>query len=159
MQIPYSAVERQWYACRFAGGAPLVCKQLELDGIQCYRTRFAPGIVFLRCTRAYADALVRDHWGSVFFYRNAKHTEPEPINDRIMANFVLVTSASDELIPLGEVSEELLRGDRVRVTEGLFKDAEGVVKRVKGSRRLIVAIEGITAVATCYIRPDYLKKI
>ena len=44
-------------------------------------------------------------------------------------------------------------GDKVRVTGGPFKGAEGYIKRIRGNRRLVVALEGIIAVATTYI-PD-----
>ena len=76
-----------------------------------------------------------------------------------MNNFILVTSVSDDIIPLGEVSQELLKGDRVRVTGGLFEGAEGVVKRIKGDHRLVVSINSFVAVATCFIKPEFLEKI
>ena len=50
-------------------------------------------------------------------------------------------------------------GDRVRVTEGIFKGAEGYIRRIKGNRRLVVSIEGIVAVATSYIPGCFLQKI
>lgn len=46
-----------------------------------------------------------------------------------------------------------------RVTEGVFKGAEGYIRRVKGNRRLIVSIEGVVAVATTYIPGCFLEKI
>jgi ribosomal protein L24 len=50
-------------------------------------------------------------------------------------------------------------GDRVVVTGGPFKGAEGHIKRIKRDRRLVVTIPGIVAVATAYIHPDLLKKV
>lgn len=62
---------------------------------------------------------------------------------------MLVTSTGDPgLEYLGEEPSDLRSGDRVRVTEGPFKGAEGYIKRIKGNRRLIVSIEGVVAVAT-----------
>jgi len=49
--------------------------------------------------------------------------------------------------------------DRVRVIDGEFKGAEGYIKRIKGNRRLVVAIEGVVAVATAYIPSCYLEKV
>lgn len=70
---------------------------------------------------------------------------------------MLVTSTDDPgLEYLLEAPAELRRGDRVRVTEGVFK-AEGYIRRVKGNRRLIVSIEGVVAVATTYIPGCFLK--
>ena len=151
--------QSHWYAARLTASAALFFKRLAHDGIHSYRTKFAPGIVFLRCTAGYASQLLSDYWGKLYFYLNPEHKHPEPIPERQMNNFILVTSVSDDLIPLGEVTPELLKGDRVRVTGGLFEGAEGVIKRIKGDHRLIVSIDCFTAVATCFIRPDFLEKV
>ena len=45
------------------------------------------------------------------------------------------------------------------VTDGPFKGAEGCIHRIKGNRRLIVAIQGVCAVATAYIPQCFLRKI
>ena len=42
---------------------------------------------------------------------------------------------------------------------GVFEGAEGVLVRVKGDRRVVVAIEGLVAVATTFIHPSMLEKI
>ena len=47
----------------------------------------------------------------------------------------------------------------VRVTEGPFRGAEGYVKRIRRDRRLLVSIEGIVAVATAFIEPQFLEEI
>lgn len=148
-----------WYAVRIHSGVSLIEKRISLDGVRSYRTRFAGNIVFLRCTAAYASLLIGDYWGRIFFYLDSKHGAPEAIDDKEMNNFMLVTGASDDLIPLGEVTREFLSGERVRVTAGVFKGAEGVIKRIKGDRRLVVSINCCTAVATCHIRPEFLEKV
>ena len=48
---------------------------------------------------------------------------------------------------------------RDRVTGGPFKGAEGYIKRIRGNRRLVVALEGIIAVATTYIPGRFLEKM
>lgn len=151
--------QSHWYAARIIAGNAIITKQLALDGIHCYRTKYAPGILFMRSTPSYVSRLILSYYGRIYFYLNPEHKHPAPIPDREMNNFILVTSVSDELIPLGEVTPEFLKGDRVRVTGGLFSGAEGVVKRIKGDRRLIVSIDCFTAVATCYIRPEFLEKV
>ena len=60
---------------------------------------------------------------------------------------------------LGDDRPEYHMGDRVVVTQGPFKGAEGHIKRIKKDRRLVVTIPGVVAVATAYIPPDFLKKI
>ncbi len=149
----------RWYAARIISSVHSIANRLTREGIHCYRTKFAPGIVFMRCTAQFTSDLLSEFWGKIYFYLDPKHKFPEPIPEKEMNNFILVTSVSDDLIPLGEVTPELIKGDRVRVTEGLFEGAEGVVKRIKGDRRLVVSINCFTAVATCFIRPEFLEKI
>lgn len=148
-----------WYAARLIASPALFFKRLAHDGIHSYRTKFAPGIVFLRCTAGYASQLLSDYWGKLYFYLDTEHKLPAPISEKEMNNFILVTSVSDEIIPLSDVTEEFLKGDRVRVTAGLFEGAEGVVKRIKGDHRLVVSINSFVAVATCFIKPEFLEKI
>lgn len=151
--------EKHWFAARIVGGDALVSKRLALDGILCYRTAYAPGILFLRCTPLYASGILSEFWGKTYFYLDPERKAPAPIPEKEMNNFILVTSVSDELLILDEVTPDFLKGDRVRVTGGLFEGAEGVIKRIKGDRRLVVSIDCFTAVATCFIRPEFLEKI
>lgn len=51
------------------------------------------------------------------------------------------------------------RATRSGVTGGPFKGAEGYIKRIRGNRRLVVALEGIIAVATTYIPGRFLEKM
>lgn len=148
-----------WYAARIISSSALFLKRLAVDGIHSYRTKFAPGIVFMRCTAGYSSQLISDYWGKLYFYLTPDHKLPAPISEKEMNNFILVTSVSDELFPLEEVTPEFLHGDRVRVTGGLFEGVEGIIKRIKGDRRLIVSIDCFTAVATCFIRSEFLEKI
>lgn len=77
-----------------------------------------------------------------------------------MNSFILVTSIEDkgmELLPEGTVEYQV--GDHVRVVDGVFKGAEGYVKRIQGRKRLIVSIEGIAVVATSYIPRSFLESI
>ena len=51
------------------------------------------------------------------------------------------------------------KGSKVRVKEGQLKGAEGYIKRIRKDRRLLVAIEGVIAVATSYIPPENLEPV
>ncbi len=149
----------QWYAARIIGSDAIITKRLAYDGIHCYRTKFAPGVIFMRCTMSFATGLLSEFWGKIYFYLNPERKHPAPIQEKEMNNFILVTSVTGDLINLSDVTEEFLKGDRVRVTAGLFEGAEGVVKRIKGHRRLVVSINSFVAVATCHIAPEFLEKI
>lgn len=139
---------------------PLVKSIVQRDGIKSYIAPVVSNILFIHCTRRYIDTLIECCPGSLFFYRNPERTEPQVINEKQMRNFMLVTSAPEDcLIALDEVDREFLQGQRVRVTGGIFEGAEGVVKRIKGDRRLVVSITGIACVATCFIPPSLLEPI
>lgn len=94
-----------------------------------------------------------------FIYKNALRKEYARIPDNQMSAFRLVTARGSE--GLGFYSDDehthYKEGGRVRVIGGPFKGAEGYIKRIKRDRRLLVNIEGIVAVVTSYIDPQYLE--
>lgn len=51
------------------------------------------------------------------------------------------------------------KGDRVRITGGVFEGVEGIFVRVKGDRRVVVSIQGVMAVATTFIHPSLIVPI
>ena len=139
---------------------PRVRSVVQRDCVKTYIAPVVPNLLFICCTRKYIETLILNCPGSLYFYRDPERMEPQPIDERQMRNFMLVTSAPEDcLIHLDEVSCDFLLGQRVRVTGGIFQGAEGVVRRIKGDRRLIVSINGITCVATCFIHPALLEPI
>ena len=117
-------------------------------------------LMFMRCNEAEASELQKSLMGEVMVYRNRGERQPAAIPDNQMQMFIRVTSIDDlGMEYLGEVNEEWATGDRVRVTGGIFQGAEGYIKRIKGNHRLVVAIEGVIAVATSYIPTCFLEKV
>ena len=51
------------------------------------------------------------------------------------------------------------KGERVRVTGGIFEGVEGEFIRVKNDRRVVVSIRGVMAVATTFIHPSLIEPI
>ena len=87
---------------------------------------------------------------------------PGRIPDREMDIFRIATSLAStdpDAMYLGSDTEKLCTGDRVRVTDGLYKGTEGYVKRVRHARKVLVAIKGVAVVALSNIPLDYLEKI
>ena len=77
-----------------------------------------------------------------------------------MRVFMLVTSVDDDKLQYLDVdSVNYKEGQRVRVLDGPYKDCVGYIKRIKGNRRLLVAVEGLALVATSYIPSVFLEKI
>lgn len=117
-------------------------------------------LAFVRCTTPEASMLQDELNGMAMLYTNRGDKEPAPIPDDQMQRFISVTSVDDlGMEYLGDVSSEWTTGKRVRVIDGIFKGTEGYIKRIKGNNRLVVAIEGIVAVATSYIPTCFLEII
>ena len=125
---------------------------VERGGVKKYvRKPIISSLLFFYSTEKQALALQQKLTDRVLLY-----TIPE----REMKIFMLVTSSGEKgLDYFGDVPMEYSTGERVLVTDGPFKGAEGCIHRIKGNRRLIVAIQGVCAVATAYIPQCFLRKI
>ena len=77
-------------------------------------------------------------------------------------NFIAVAANIDEpVIFLSPEEVALSKGDKVRIKDGVFMGVEGTFMRVKNTRdrRVVVKIDGITAVATASIPSALVEKI
>lgn len=149
-----------WFVARIINNRQYVLDTVAGDGTQTYITSVVPNLLFIKSTMLYVRQLATRCAGMLFFYRDAERKNPGIIDEKQMRNFMLVTSApEDSLIYLGEVTHNFLKGQKVRVTGGIFEGAEGVVKRIKGDRRLIVNISGVACVATTFIHPSLLEPL
>jgi transcription antitermination factor NusG len=91
---------------------------------------------------------------------NKATKNPIIVPDKAMADFIQISKVmADEVLYLQDVTSKLQAGQKVRVKEGPFKGIEGVVIRVKRSRRVVVDFPGLLAVATSYIDPRELELI
>lgn len=82
------------------------------------------------------------------------------VPDRQMAQFMAVASAeNDKLIYLIPEEINLAKGTKVRIIGGAFNNVEGIFVKVKGgrSRRVVLLVEGVTAVALTEVSPDLLE--
>ena len=95
------------------------------------------------------------------YYTDPETRKPGVIRDVEMRSFILVTSADAgrNVRYFGADAPEYHTGDRVRVIDGIYKGAEGYIKRIKKDRKLIVTVTGVAVVAVSYIHPDFLEKI
>ncbi|MBQ7269436.1 MAG: UpxY family transcription antiterminator [Bacteroidales bacterium] len=119
-----------------------------------------PSLLFVKCTADWLKEQRREDRVPFMVYHRAESYEPRAIPELEMQMFMMVTSTRDrDLLFLGGDKALWHQGDRVRVTDGVFKGAEGIVKRIKKDRRLIVTVNGVAAVATSYIHPSFLEKI
>jgi transcription antitermination factor NusG len=75
-----------------------------------------------------------------------------------MEDFIKVSLVmSDDILYLRDITSKLREGQKVRVIDGPFKGVEGTVVRIKRSRRIVVELPGMLAIATTYVSPQQLE--
>ena len=77
-----------------------------------------------------------------------------------MEDFIKVASTVDEdLIYLTEISTKLREGQTVKVRSGAFAGVTGKIVRIKKSRRIMVELPGMLAVASTFVNPGNVEII
>lgn len=152
-----------WYAVKIYTDRPIILKYMESKHIETYVPMMngkpiLGSILFLHCSEETILKAKSDWFRQLIVYRDAKREKPQAIPDDEMENFRMVLNIKNQdFIPIEITDKTFLEGQKVRVTDGLLKGAVGIVKRIKGDRRLVVSISGIAAVATVYVGPDFLE--
>ena len=156
--------EECWYALKvFYNRVFELEKQLSQEGVRSYipllhedtvagdkkirkRKPAVSSLMFIRQSEHYLLELQDRMKASCPFmaYFDRETKKPAVIPDREMELFMQITSA--------DTSD-------LEYFSGPFKGAEGYIKRIRGNRRLVVALEGIIAVATTYIPGRFLEKM
>lgn len=96
----------------------------------------------------------------VHFYWDKATRMPLVVPEKAMEDFIKVSSTMDEdLIYLTQINPKLREGQAVRVRNGSFAGVEGRIVRIRKSRRILVEIPGMLAVATTYVRPEILELV
>ena len=123
-------------------------------------------MIFVRDTRERIIALKQmPGYEPLRFYTRPSVTlknrrEIFPIPDKQMQDFIRVASSNDERVVFLEDTDYLRAvGQRVRVAEGEFAGIEGVVKRIKSNKCVVVRLEGIATVAILRFPVHALIKI
>ena len=119
-------------------------------------------LCFAYSTKAELEDFIRGYGETspVHFYWDRTANKPLTVPEKAMNDFIAVSSTLDEdLIYITEITSKLREGQTVKVKEGPFKGVEGKVVRIRKSRRILVELPGMLAVATTYIQPEYLEII
>ena len=168
-----------WYALKVFYNRVVHVKALfEHEGVQTYvpvhtverldtgrlvyeEKQLIPSLMFVRCEQKWLVDFKGKHNEDFMYYADPERKAPGPVRDEEMRSFILVTSAEAGRNGkyFGADAPEYHTGDRVRVLDGIYKGAEGYIKRIKKDRKLIVAVTGVAVVAVSYIHPDFLEKI
>ena len=89
-----------------------------------------------------------------------KEHEIMTVPDRQMENFMRVASMTDDSVMfLDEKTIVGKEGKRVKIIGGAFEGVEGVIRRVKRCKRVVVELEGIASVAIAYVPAGLLMEV
>lgn len=105
---------------------------------------------------------VKDELPYLQYITDTRSHEKIIVPDAQMRHFIAAAGTySDQLLYFRPEEVNLSKGTRVRVTGGDFAGREGVFVKVKGARdrRVVIAIEGVIAVALATIHPDLIEPI
>lgn len=117
-------------------------------------------LVFVRSSRNCIDQIKNTISLPVRYIMNRETNLPITIPERQMHHFIAVAGTNDEQLVYLEPSVVAFRkGQRVRVTGGIFEGVEGEFIRIKNDRRVMVSIQGVMAVATTFIHPSFIELI
>lgn len=118
-------------------------------------------LLFLQTTATFLKAYKTRHEHDLMYYVDFATRKPAPIDEAAMRSFIILTSADrgTRVKYLGESVPDFKRGEKVRVTGGLYEGAEGYIRKVRSDRKLIVEVKGVAVVAVSYIDPEFLEKI
>lgn len=124
------------------------------------REQLVKSLLFVLCTPETLSRTRAKFSGQVAPYFDSITGKPLVVPEKQMDGFIALCEMKDSgLEYLGKDEGKYHMGDKVRVTDGVFKGLEGHIKRIKHDRRLVVAIEGIAAFATGFIPPAFLEVI
>lgn len=171
----------QWFAMRATYGRNLMAQTALTDeGLRTFipmrydrrrRTRrTAPqhvpvirDLLFVRTTRDRITAIKKNLPYLHFIIRDSGTSrEPVVVPERQMQQFIAVSSTDEEQLEwLSPEAVNLSCGAAVRVVGGPFAGQEGVLMRLPGKRSkcVVVAIQGVIAVAMTKVHPSLIEII
>ena len=142
---------------------PMMWKKKTVDGKTV--KQLVPAVnnlCFVRWTRAGITSLISSYGekSPVHFYWDRTTSRPLTVPEKSMQDFMTVASTMDEdLIYLTEISDKLREGQTVKVKSGPFAGVTGKIVRIRKSRRIMVELPGMLAVASTYVRPEEVEII
>lgn len=172
----------QWFAMRATYRRELLAKQqMEQHGIKCFipmqykflvvagkrKRMLVPAVhslIFVQTDKATIQEFKRTR--SYLQYMTSVSADgtrvPVIVPDRQMEAFIRIASTCDEgLMYIEGGQANLAKGTRVRIVEGPFAGAEGVLAKVAGVRdkRVIVSLEGLVSIAAAHVPPEHLEVV
>ena len=142
---------------------PMMWRKKITDGKQ--ETKLVPAVsnlCFVYWDKESIDKCIRSFGESAPFnyYWDRTANRPLTVPEKAMEDFIAIASTiDDDIIYITEISDKLREGQPVRVKSGPFKGVEGKIARIRKSRRVIVELPGMLAVASTYVSPSEIELI
>lgn len=169
--------EKNWYAIRVTYNRELKVKEdLESRGMEYFLpmhyiekikgerkfkilTPAIHNLIFIHCSQDEMKTYKAETALPIRYIMNNETHRPVIVPERQMKSFIAVAGNYDEqIIYLDYDTTTLRKGEKVRITGGVFEGAIGEFLRLKGDRRVVVTIPGVAAVATAFIHPSLIQK-
>ena len=175
-----------WYPMRISYGRDermiRIKQQLDKEGLENFlpmryeytqtddwdvRKKLVPaihGLIFIRSTQDELTRLklTRTEFTPLRYMTNLLERDNKilTVPERQMENFMRVASVRDGSVVFLDYTDFIAKpGKEVRITQGQFAGATGVIKRIKKSQCVVVQIKGIAAVAITFVPQAWLEEI
>lgn len=150
----------KWFATRAIRDKAYVLKYLECLGVRTAGISDIRTLVFINCSASTILKIRFELYDRLLVYKDADRRQPQPVPDNVMKTFLIMAPFHDEpVIYLSVDDPSFFEGPRKKVLSGVFAGCEGIVKRIKGDRRLVVKISDHAAIATPYIPREILEDV
>lgn len=175
---------KAWFPMRVTYSREMKVKdELERLGIECfvpmtYRLVDAEGenphrelmpainnLVFVRSSQERISSLkaaneVLEPLRYMMDHTAGRKPEIMTVPDWQMENFLRVASKTDDSVMFLDENTIIGKvGKRVRIMGGQFEGVEGVIRRVKRCKRVVVALDGLLSVAIAYVPAALLAEV
>lgn len=170
--------DKYWYAIRVTYNREMIVKRdLDAKHIECFLPLkyvvemrgerkikvLRPAInnlIFIFATAEQMKEYKETSALPIRYIMNHETHKPLVVPTKQMQDFIAVAGTlNEQVLYLEPDLSSFTKGDRVRVTGGIFEGAEGHFLRIRGDRRVVVCIPGVAAVATAFIHPSLVEKI
>lgn len=142
---------------------PMRYRKVEKGGVQV--TEIVPAVsnlCFVNSERSLLDDILTTVGAKcpAHYFWDKTTNSPIIVRDKQMEDFIRVSNLmADQALYLKDIQSKLQTGQKVRVKDGPLAGVEGVVMRIKRSRRVVVEVKGLLAIATTFITPENLELI
>lgn len=140
---------------------PMMWRKMDIEGK--IRKKLVPAVsnlCFVHWTRTAVDDFIRSFGekSPVHYYWDRTCGCPLTVPEIAMEDFIKVSSSLDEdLIYMTEISDKLREGQTVKVKSGPFAGVSGKIVRIRKSRRILVELPGMLAVASTFVKPEDIE--